>query len=85
VLLRLSPADTLGAMPLAPVHVAANEIEAEIVCSYLRDCGIPCTHRRRGLSAVRRVALDIGGKREVMVEERDLDDAREALAGLPEL
>jgi len=84
VLLRLSPADTLGAMALAPVQVAANEIEAEIVCSYLRDCGIPSMHRRRGLSAARRVALDMGGKREVLVDERDLEHAREALAGLPE-
>jgi len=71
-------------MALSPVHVAANEIEAEIVCSYLRDCGIPCMHRRRGLSAARRVALDMGGKREVLVADRDLEHAREALASLPD-
>jgi Putative prokaryotic signal transducing protein len=55
-----------------------DEIEAEIVCSLLRENGIPCFYKRTDFSAG---SFDrgpgMGGGREIWVNEEDVPRARE--------
>ena len=66
------------------VHLTAvsSQTEAEIICSLLRANGIKCGERAADV-AVSGVG-GIGGWREVLVSEDDLEAARELLAATPE-
>ena len=63
------------------VTIVANEIEADVVCSYLRAEGIRCAHRVTNMGAGGWDGVpNVGGAREVLVDPVDLAAAREALA-----
>jgi hypothetical protein len=56
-----------------------NEIEAEILCRMLRAEGIQCIHQPTNYSADQSMGGGLGGWREVLVGESDLEDARRLL------
>jgi hypothetical protein len=60
------------------VKIAAGETEAELACGLLRSEGIRCFHRATDISAYAEV-LTAGGWREILVNEGDLERARELL------
>jgi hypothetical protein len=67
----------------APVRltIVPNELEADLVCSFLRGQGIRCGHRVTNMGAGGWDGVpNAGGPREVLVDPADLDVAREALA-----
>jgi len=58
-----------------------NEVEADLVCSFLRTQGVRCNHRVTNVGAGGWDGVpNAGGPREVLVDPGDLDRAREALA-----
>jgi hypothetical protein len=62
------------------VTVVRNQPEAEIVCSLLRSEGIKCFHRPTDFAAgAFDGALSSAGAREIVVDEADLERARELL------
>lgn len=66
---------------LALVTIAPNEITADLICSFLRAEGIRCNHRITNVGAGSWDGVpNVGGAREVLVDEADLDLARESLA-----
>jgi hypothetical protein len=56
-----------------------NEIEAEILCGMLRAEGIQCVQQPTNYSADQSMGGGLGGWREVLVDEADLDRARKLL------
>ena len=56
-----------------------TETEAELVCSILRDAGIPCYQRQSSLSAGMTDGLPAGGPREVVVRAEQASRARKVL------
>jgi hypothetical protein len=61
--------------------VVANEPEAEMLCGMLRANGIACAYRTTNLSAgMADASTAIGGPREVVVAEEQLDEARKLLS-----
>jgi hypothetical protein len=65
---------------LVRATVVRNQPEAEIVCSLLRSEGIKCFHRPTDFAAgAFDGALSSAGAREVIVDESDLERARELL------
>jgi hypothetical protein len=58
--------------------VVPNQVEAEIVCGYLRASGIKCANRAADVSILGGGGL--GGNREILVSRNDLDAARSLLA-----
>jgi hypothetical protein len=56
-----------------------NEIEAEILCGMLRAEGIQCVQQPTNSSADQSMGGGLGGWREVLVDEADLDRARKLL------
>lgn len=63
------------------VTIMPNELEADVVCSFLRAEGIRCGHRVTNIGAGAWDGVpNAGGPREVLVDPADLDAAREALA-----
>jgi hypothetical protein len=60
-------------------RVVANEIEAQLACSLLRDEGIECFARPTDLAAGRGDGVVVGGPYEVWVDESELARARELL------
>jgi hypothetical protein len=66
---------------LVRVTIVPNEVAADLVCSFLRAEGIKCAHRVTNVAAG---SLDgvpgMGGAREVVVAEADVDAARAVLA-----
>ena len=63
------------------VTIVPNEVEADVVCSFLRAEGIRCGHRVTNMGAGGWDGVpNAGGAREVLVDPTDLDAAREALA-----
>jgi hypothetical protein len=60
-------------------RVVANEIEAELACSLLRDEGIKCFAKASDLAAGRGDGMVVGGPYEVWVDEADAARARELL------
>jgi hypothetical protein len=63
------------------VTITPNELEADVVCSFLRAEGIRCAHRVTNIGAGAWDGVpNVGGPREVLVDPADLDAAREALA-----
>ena len=65
---------------LVRVTIVPNELAADLVCSFLRAEGIKCAHRVTNVAAG---SLDgvpgMGGAREVVVAESDVDAARAVL------
>jgi putative signal transducing protein len=67
---------------VAPVTltVVANEPEAEILCGLLRANGIACMYRTTDLAAgMADASSAVGGPREILVEEEQLEEARKLL------
>jgi Putative prokaryotic signal transducing protein len=58
--------------------VVGTQMEADMICSLLRVNGIKCGERAADVSAE-----GVGGWREVLVAEGDLEAARELLAPKP--
>ena len=73
----------MSSVTLTVVH---DGMEAEELCGLLRVNGIPCFHRR---TAIAQGAVDgsasMSGPTEVLVNERDLERARELLSTPPEV
>jgi hypothetical protein len=65
---------------LATVEVVPNEVEAELLCSLLREAGIECMYRQTDTAAGALGGLGAGGAQEVVVRAEDLAAAREVLA-----
>jgi hypothetical protein len=62
--------------------VVVDEMEAEALCGLLRVNGIACSYRKTDISAAigtYRGGFAIAGPTEVLVNERDLDAARNLL------
>jgi putative signal transducing protein len=60
--------------------VVANEPEAEMLCGMLRANGIACAYRTTNLAAgMADASAAMGGPREVIVEEEQLEEARKLL------
>jgi hypothetical protein len=60
--------------------VVANEPEAEMLCGMLRANGIACAYRTTNLAAgMADASAAMGGPREVIVEEEQLEEARQLL------
>jgi hypothetical protein len=68
-------------MGTVTLTVAADEMEAEMVCGLLRSNGIECSYRSTGasLGAGAAGALGMAGPTEVLVAEEDLEAARALL------
>lgn len=69
-------------MSVVTLTVVADEMEAEAVCGLLRTSGIKCAYRRGNRSAGAGTyggGFAIAGPTEVLVDESDLDAARELL------
>lgn len=62
------------------VKVVGSEAEADIVCGLLRSAGIECGYR--DTEAIERSLEDFtaAGPREILVQQSDLEAARELLA-----
>jgi hypothetical protein len=71
---------------MAPVTltVVHDQFEAEELCGLLRANGIDCMYRGTSMSAGFGVSTTMGGPTEVLVEESDLERAREFIAEEPE-
>ena len=67
----------MGAVTLT---VVGNEPEAEMLCGLLRANGIACMYRTTNLAAgMADASTSMGGPREVLVEEEQLEEARKLL------
>jgi Putative prokaryotic signal transducing protein len=64
---------------LAVLEVVATEPEAELLCSLLRDAGIPCMQRMTNMGAGAGEGTPIFGPREVLVRREQLPRARKVL------
>ena len=60
----------------AVLTVVANETDAEILCGELRGAGVECGHRPAASSGMGSAFM---GPHEVLVNEGDLESARELL------
>ena len=70
----MSPTDEL-----VVVEVAANQPEAELLCSLLRNAGIACMPRLTSRGAGASYGSAIGGQHEIMVRSKDAQAARKIL------
>jgi hypothetical protein len=64
---------------LAVLETVATETEAEIVCSFLQNEGIPAMHRQTTMGGGAADGMPVGGPREILVRPEQLSSAREAL------
>jgi hypothetical protein len=64
---------------LAVLEVVATEPEAELLCSLLRDAGIPCMQRMTNMGAGIGEGVPAFGPREVLVRREQLARARKVL------
>jgi hypothetical protein len=64
---------------LAVLDVVPNEAEAELICSFLREAGIPAMQRQTTMGAGAANGFPVGGAREILVREEQLERARKAL------
>ena len=63
------------------VTIVANEVEADLVCSFLRETGIRCAHRVTTMGAGAWDGVPtMGGPREILDDPADLEAARTVLA-----
>ncbi len=63
------------------LEVVGSEPEAVLVCSILRDAGIPCAHRVTNLGSGAMDGLTIGGPREILVHRDQLRLAHRVIDG----
>jgi hypothetical protein len=68
-----------GVGDLTVLEVVASELEAVLVCSILRDAGVPCMHRVTNLGAGAMDGLTSGGPREIVVYPEQLELARRVI------
>ena len=61
------------------VKIAANEAEAELLCSVLRGAGIECLPRLTNSGAGAGDGLGTTGAHDILVSPQDAQDAREIL------
>lgn len=67
-------------MAAVRLTVVGNEPEAEMLCGLLRANGIACTYRTTDLAAgMADASAAIGGPREILVAEEQLEQARKLL------
>ena len=69
-------------MPPVRLTVVPDEMAAELLCGRLQASGIDCSYRRTNLAAAAAAyagGLTMAGPTEILVDERDLDDARRLL------
>jgi hypothetical protein len=62
--------------------VVGDEMEAEAICGLLRTNGIKCAHLRSNMAAGAATfggGVGLSGPTEILVDESDLDTARELL------
>jgi Putative prokaryotic signal transducing protein len=62
--------------------IVPDEMAAEVLCGRLRSSGIECTHRKTDVAAGSGTyggGFSMAGPTEVLVDERDLDEARKLL------
>jgi hypothetical protein len=69
---------------MAPVRltVVSDEMAAEVLCGQLRTSGIECAHRKTDSAAAISAyggGFAMAGPTEVLVDERDLSEARKLL------
>lgn len=68
---------------MAPVRltVVRDDLEAEVVCGFLRNEGIACWHRKTDVAAAisQTGSFSMAGPTEILVAETDLDAARQLL------
>ena len=60
--------------------VVPNELEAEELCGLLRADGIDCMYRQTSTGGALGLGSSMAAPQEILVEEEDLDRARELLA-----
>jgi hypothetical protein len=65
---------------LSVLEIVGSVLEAELVCSILRDGGIKCMQRVTNAGSGAADGLTMGGPREVVVRTLDLPRARELVA-----
>jgi len=66
---------------LVRVTIVANQVAADIVCSFLRAEGIQCAHRVTNVAAGSWDGVpNMGGAREVLVAAADVEAATAVLA-----
>jgi hypothetical protein len=70
----------MGAVTVTVVH---DELEADVVCGMLRANAIECSHRKTNIAGAWSVGFARGGPIEILVDERDLDAARELVSSDP--
>ena len=70
---------------MAPVTltVVHDELQAEELCGLLRANGLDCMYRSSTMAQGLGVSTGMAGPTEVLVEERDLERAREFLSDEP--
>ena len=66
-------------MTLVTLTVVHDELEAEQLCGLLRANDIECMHRGTTSGSAINLGVSMSGPTEVLVEEIDLDRARELL------
>jgi hypothetical protein len=69
-------------MAAVTVRIVADEMEAEAACGLLRTHGIKCAYRRSDMSAGAGTyggGFAIAGPTEVLVDESDVDAAKQLL------
>jgi hypothetical protein len=64
--------------------IVSTEAEAEMIRAVLRTVGIESFQRQTNAGAGSADGLNVGGAREVLVPDEDLERARQALTARPE-
>ncbi len=70
----------MAVVAVVRLTIVQNEPEADLLCDLLRSEGIECAHRVTDLGAGALDGVAAAGAREVLVNEEDLDRARELAA-----
>jgi hypothetical protein len=76
---RTASGPALGASELVAVTVVPNVVEADIVCGMLQANGVACGSRQTDFAAGSMDGMP-GGPQRILVQESDLDRARDLLA-----
>ena len=71
-------------MALVSLTVVPSGLEAEELCGLLRVNDIDCTYRQTGMAMGLSASTGMAGPTEVLVEESDLERARELLEADPD-
>jgi hypothetical protein len=64
---------------LVILDVVPTELEANLMCSILRDVGIECFHRPTTQSVGAGDGWPLAGPREIVIHPKDIDQARRAV------